>query len=359
MNIGFYSPLKSPDYGVPSGDRAMARAIFSVLASLGHSVETLCHLRSYDRNGSHERQVRMQSLASKATQRILTKNKPSELIFCYHCYHKAPDWIGPTLASAWQVPYVIAEASIAGKQAGGRWDLGHRQVIKSVSRADHVFALTELDTEGLQPHILTPDKLSVLKPFVKLPTMGAARPKIARCRLLTVAMMRDDIKLQSYKLLAQSLQLLRDETWSIDIVGDGPASGKVREMFGGFGDRVAFHGSATSKQVDFYYRHADIFFWPGLREAYGMVYLEAQSHGLPVVAIGEGGVREVVLDGETGFLSLDPSPAALATKLRQLISNPDLARKMGRKAHQHIVEKHSTAHAQEAIDAVLKRLVCN
>ena len=42
-----------------------------------------------------------------------------ELWFTYHLYHKAPDWLGPRIAGALGIPYVVAEASFAPKQAGG------------------------------------------------------------------------------------------------------------------------------------------------------------------------------------------------------------------------------------------------
>ena len=52
-----------------------------------------------------------------------------------------------------------------------------------------------------------------------------------------------------------------------------------------------------------YYSAGDMFVFPGIRESLGMVYLESQSCGLPVVAFHNGGIPEVVVDGETGFLT--------------------------------------------------------
>ena len=56
------------------------------------------------------------------------------------------------------IPYVIAEASHAPKQAGGRFDLGHRAAAQAIARADAVISLTTVDTEGLRPLLASPDR---------------------------------------------------------------------------------------------------------------------------------------------------------------------------------------------------------
>jgi glycosyltransferase involved in cell wall biosynthesis len=64
-------------------------------------------------------------------------------------------------------------------------------------------------------------------------------------------------------------------------------------------------------------------------EGFGLVYLEAAAHGLPVVAHDVGGVAEAVVDGETGILVPPDRPARLAAAFESLIHDPGLRRRLG------------------------------
>ena len=64
-------------------------------------------------------------------------------------------------------------------------------------------------------------------------------------------------------------------------------------------------------------------------EGFGLVYLEAAAHGLPVVAHNIGGVPEAVLDGRTGLLVPPERPAQLAAAFEKLIHDEDLRKQLG------------------------------
>lgn len=78
-------------------------------------------------------------------------------------------------------------------------------------------------------------------------------------------------------------------------------------LFAPFGAQVRFTGQLSPEHVADEMTRARLFIWPGVNEAFGMVYLEAQAHGLPVVAQNRPGVRDVI--GPTGAL---PEPDDLA-----------------------------------------------
>src|SRR5207253_11404693 len=59
-----------------------------------------------------------------------------ELWFTYHLYHKAPDWLGPQIADALRIPYVVAEASDAPKQASRGWAAGRRAAERAIRRSE-------------------------------------------------------------------------------------------------------------------------------------------------------------------------------------------------------------------------------
>ena len=73
----------------------------------------------------------------------------------------------------------------------------------------------------------------------------------------------------------------------------------------------------------------DVFVLPSPAEPFGLVLLEAMAQGRPVVATRAGGPLEIVVDGETGFLTPPSSPDALADALTRLLADPSARRRMG------------------------------
>jgi len=374
--IAFYAPLKPPDHPTPSGDRRMARALIEALKRGGERVELASRFRSYDRTGNTHRQERLQALGQCLGQRLLRRFRglPSDhrpkAWLTYHAYHKSPDWLGPMVADGLEIPYLLAEASFAPKQAGGPWALGHGAAEQAIRRADVVLALTGIDVECLAPLIMPPSELWRLSPFVDPVPLQAAAAKRAAHRLalaqrfgldldrpwlLTVAMMRADVKAQSYRLLAQALDELRDRTWQLLIIGDGPARGEIEAAFGGFGaGRVVFGGMVSTADLAACYAASDLFVWPALREAYGLAMLEAQAAGLPVVAGREGGVPEVVRDGESGILTSPRDPTALSRAVGLLLDQPERRRFMSQAARGFVAGERTLDQAVTILSAALQ-----
>ena len=82
---------------------------------------------------------------------------------------------------------------------------------------------------------------------------------------------------------------------------------------------MTFTGWLRNEEIRDLYRQARAVLMPGV-EDFGMVPVEAQACGAPVVALAEGGAKETVVDGETGVLVEDRSPDAFAEGLRRLQS---------------------------------------
>lgn len=97
---------------------------------------------------------------------------------------------------------------------------------------------------------------------------------------------------------------------------------------------VSFLGDLTDHDLRIVYESADLFVMPSMPraksvEGFGFVYLEAGSHGLPVIAHRTGGVEDAVVDGKTGLLVNPEEPANLARSLKKLIEDDDLRKEMG------------------------------
>ncbi|OXM17587.1 glycosyltransferase family 4 protein [Paenibacillus herberti] len=86
----------------------------------------------------------------------------------------------------------------------------------------------------------------------------------------------------------------------------------------------------------------------GAREAFGLVNVEAMSCGIPVVASRAGGIKEIVVDGETGYL-VDPErlEMELGDRLLQLLKDPSLREELGRRARERVEEQFTWQAAAE------------
>jgi glycosyltransferase involved in cell wall biosynthesis len=102
---------------------------------------------------------------------------------------------------------------------------------------------------------------------------------------------------------------------------------------------VTFHGAVADADLPRHYAEADIFAMTSSPhrhsvEGFGMVYLEAGAHGLPVVAFATGGVAEAVGDGDNGLLVPEQDTAKLTAAFARLITDPALRARLGANGRQ-------------------------
>jgi glycosyltransferase involved in cell wall biosynthesis len=374
MRIAAYAPLKPPDHPVPSGDRRVARLLDAALKLSGHEVEWAGTLRSRDGTGDPARQARLAKIGGYLARRLVRRwragpaHERPDLWLTYHLYYKAPDHLGPAVSDALGIPYVVVEASVAMKRAGGAWDIGHRALLAALARADGVISLNPGDAPALEPHLSPTATGAVLPPFLDTRPYAAAadsrdmhrdawarRLKIdsARPWLLAVAMQRHGDKLLSYKLLAQALGRLGDDDWQLVIVGDGPARAEVAAAFAPLGPRVVQAGQLDEASLAGLMAASDLFVWPAMNEAYGMAILEAQASGLPVIAGAGPGVAAIVDDGATGRLVPVGDAGAFTAAVRGLLADPGLRMRLARQAAEKVARTHGLAGAAARLDAVL------
>lgn len=162
--------------------------------------------------------------------------------------------------------------------------------------------------------------------------------------VMTAARFRHGVKVMSLEYLFNSLKLLKEKgvAFLLLVVGDGPAEDTVKRLAGeAVGDRVSFTGGIQREDMVRMYSAADLFAFPGIGESLGMVYLEAQACGLPVVALNTAGVPQVVRDLETGFLVHMDGGKAMAGAIERLVENPGLRADMGRRAVRYVANERN------------------
>jgi glycosyltransferase involved in cell wall biosynthesis len=116
-------------------------------------------------------------------------------------------------------------------------------------------------------------------------------------------------------------------------VGDGPARAEVERRMG---PQARFVGYRQGDDLADHYAAADLFAFSSVTETFGNVILEALASGLPVVALGAGGVGDIVQSDVDGFLLPPDAPAeAFARAVATLVDDPALRRRMAEAARAH------------------------
>lgn len=127
------------------------------------------------------------------------------------------------------------------------------------------------------------------------------------------------------------------------IVGDGEDMARlqsiVKEM--NLEDNVRFLGRVPHNYVNEYYNLCDVFVMTPRTESlniegFGIVYLEANACGKPVIGSKSGGIPDAIVDGETGILVDEDEPVQLAKAIVRLLNDKELARKMGKNGRQRV-----------------------
>lgn len=109
--------------------------------------------------------------------------------------------------------------------------------------------------------------------------------------------------------------------------------------------KVTFTGRKTQEELKGYYKMADLFIYPSKYENFGQPLIEAAAHGLPIVSTPVGVARDIVIDGETGYLTSD-DPKAISDRIYSLQDN-NLRQQMGVQIKNLIREKFDWENIME------------
>lgn len=158
----------------------------------------------------------------------------------------------------------------------------------------------------------------------------------------------------AYKRFDLAIEACRLAHLRLVVAGGGPEESRLRAMVDEStyqGAQVTFVSRPTRSQVRELLGGASLFIFPG-REDFGIVNVEAQAAGVPVVGLGAGGALETVLDGVTGALAAEQTSSSLAEAIARALSleiDPDVCRQhalqFGPDQFRNEVRKWVTSHA--------------
>ncbi len=191
--------------------------------------------------------------------------------------------------------------------------------IITVCEQDRLFAL---NYRGFGAH----DVHTIHNAMPDVPPELRADPGVEPPRFIMVARTAPQ---KDHPTLLQAMAGLTDLDWHIDFVGDGPSLDAHRDLAArlGLAERVTFHG--FQRDVPQRLARAQGFLLVTNWEGFPYSTLEAMAAGLPVLASDVGGVGEAIRDGVTGFLVPHKDVQAVADRMRQLITSPELRCRMG------------------------------
>lgn len=351
--VAFYAPMKSPDSPKPSGDREMARNLMQAIGAQGDRVDLISDLRIYDKAGDAATQRALQQAAEVEAQRLISDMPEDiDLWVTYHNYYKAPDLLGPVVAQARGIPYVQLESTRASSRLTGSWARFAQAAHTACDAAQVIFYHTANDLITLERERYGDQALIELPPFLPM----ADLPPASTCDgpMLTVGMMRHGDKLSSYRILTEALSQLSGD-WHLNIVGDGPARPDVENLMVPFEGHITFLGQLDREVLQRLYGESSIFLWPGVNEAYGMVYLEAQAAGVPVAAQDRPGVRDVLAPAD--YPAAEAGAKGLAQQIQPLLDDPKRGHALGQAARTHVAARHLMPKATEVFWSAIRPLL--
>ena len=165
-------------------------------------------------------------------------------------------------------------------------------------------------------------------------------------------------------ILAMKVVLQENPGTVYVILSDGPDRDRLERIVAeqGVGKSVYFAGYVSNDDKQIYYQNADIFVMPnrdlpnGDMEGFGIVFLEANLHEIPVLGGKAGGVPDAIEHGKTGFLVNPSNPVEVANAINTLISSPEIAKEMGQYGRKRALQQFSWPARAEEMHMILKSM---
>ncbi len=292
------------------------------------------------------------------------KPKPDLL----HAHFSYPDGFGMIgLAKKWKVPFVISALGTLERKVAYEGSYTSRQIFEAMNCADKVLSVSE----DLKNHIvnlgISEDKVSVVPNGVDIEKFKPAGKEYARNMLnlpqdkkivLFVGALK---KIKGVDYLIEAAKSFLDTNISLYMVGRDDGMKKSLEKRAHelkIDNHIKFTGPVNHEDIPLWLSASDILVLPSLSEGRPNVILEAFACEVPVVATNVGGVPELMINGETGYIVPAKNQMELSEKVNKLLVDRNIRIKMGKFGRMTIIQRGLTweTHAKKTIKIYSKLL---
>lgn len=138
--------------------------------------------------------------------------------------------------------------------------------------------------------------------------------------------------------------------WKLNIIGDGAEREKLEEFIrkNELGEKVVLHGFRGKEYIDKELHESSIYLMASYTESFGIVLIEAMSHGVPCIAFDSAeGAREIINSGENGYLIKNRNFDAMTMKIEDLINSESERKRIGKLARESVKKYSSDVVGEE------------
>ena len=167
------------------------------------------------------------------------------------------------------------------------------------------------------------------------------------------------VKVKRVDIVLKVVEKLLNEGLNVKalIVGSGPQRAKLEKSFHSMRHNVVFTGFISEEEKHACYSLANLFILSSLSEGLPTVLLEAASFGLPMVATNTNGVPDIITHGKTGFLANKWNYDQYVIFARRILTDEDLAKKMGEEARKHVERNFSWEIIAKKYESIYESLL--
>jgi len=289
--------------------------------------------------------------------RFINKNRMDYQVVHAHFYMSG--WVAMELKKKLKIPFVVTFHALGQIRKifqgnDDKFPLDRVEIETAIAQAaDRIIAECPQDKDDLMKfYSASEDNISIVPcgfcPAEMYPVRKAEARKLLRLKeneyiLLQLGRL---VPRKGIENVINALAKLRDKvqvSLRLLVVGgesdepdplSTPEIGRLQKIANhrGVSDIVLFTGRKSRELLKYYYSAADVFITTPWYEPFGITPLEAMACGVPVVGSDVGGIKYSIVDRKTGFLVPPNDPVALADRLKRLVKDPALARRMRKSA---------------------------
>jgi phosphatidylinositol alpha-1,6-mannosyltransferase len=228
-----------------------------------------------------------------------------------------------------------------------------------IARAlDRIASVSTFTASRMQKAFKLPAKTFTLFPNAVDDIDRQSVSETNRCNILTVARLDRWERGKNIDALIKAMVLLkrRNVECVLQIVGEGPLKSELASLARerAVGERVEFLGRVSDARLAEAYAQACLFAMPSSKEGFGIVFLEAWLHGLPVICGTQDAAAEVITDGVDGYAVNPWDIEALAEKIAMLLDHPDMAAAMGEAGADKVRSRYLMEHFKGNLEKLME-----